>query len=729
MRARAGTTAAGAKPSPGEPIVQAGKNCWRVDHADRFYCVQDAADYFELVREALLAARKTVFILGWDIFSGVNLLPTGPGDGRPTKLNELLSFTARRRRQLRCYILIWDYAALYTLERDPWSRWRLGWRSHRHVRFGFDDRHPVGGSHHQKIVVIDDALAFCGGIDLTSHRWDTSAHRLDEPARTTSLGAPYTPYHEVQAMVSGPVAASLGLLARERWRALGEERLPPLSPSTEHPWPVDVEPDLTDVDVAIARTVPGSEAQPAVRECEALFLDSIARARRSIYIESQYFTNEALGDALAVRLRERDGPEIIAVVPAVGHGWLEQNTMDAFRAGVFQQMIAADTHRRLRLVYPAASRSQQVPTFVHSKVMIVDDELVRIGSANISRRSMAVDTECDLAVDAGGRSHVRAGVTRIRNRLLAEHLGLKPDAVARGIDRAGSLRALIDARQLAEHTLLPVELPSTIEAAPSETARAVADPTEPMAFGSAIEQLVPPGDATNGLRPLPVPPVPLLVPAIALATMSSAVIWRSEFRTIQDVLTSAPRVPPIAWLSAVAIAGLVFVPLELLAIAAGALLGLPRGGGVALLGSIIAAAVGYGAGRAIGPASLARWMSRRSYRSARQLGARGVMGVLVLRLTSVAPSGTIHLLCGAGRVPFAAYMAGTLMAFAPAVAALAGLGALLRQVLLEPTLSHGLVAIGAALLMTALAAGLRTLLLIRQFAPSVSRHRARAEFG
>jgi hypothetical protein len=74
-------------------------------------------------------------------------------------------------------------------------------------------------------------------------------------------------------------------------------------------------------------------------------------------------------------------------------------------------------------------------------------------------------------------------------------------------------------------------------------------------------------------------------------------------------------------------------------------------------------------------------------------------------------------------------MAGTLMAFAPAVAALAGLGALLRQVLLEPTLSHGLVAIGAALLMTALAAGLRTLLLIRQFAPSVSRHRARAEFG
>jgi uncharacterized membrane protein YdjX (TVP38/TMEM64 family) len=320
-------------------------------------------------------------------------------------------------------------------------------------------------------------------------------------------------------------------------------------------------------------------------------------------------------------------------------------------------------------------------------------------------------------------------VTRIRNRLLAEHLNLTLDDVARGIDQAGSLRAFIDSRQMTEHTLLPIDLPADNEAAPSETARAVADPIEPRAFGSAIEQLVPPGDATNGLRPLPVPPVPLLVPAIALATMSTAVIWRSEFQSVQDVIASAPRVPTIAWLSAVVIASLVFVPLELLAIAAGALLGLPRGSAVALLGSIIAAAIGYGAGRAIGPAGLARWMSRRSYRSARQLGARGLMGVLVLRLASVATSGTIHLLCGAGRVPFAAYMAGTLLAFAPAVVALAGLGALLRQALLEPTLSHGLTAMGAALLLTALAAGLRTLLLIRQFAPSVSRHRARAEFG
>ena len=367
----------------------------------------------------------------------------------PTRLDELLAFVVRRRPHLRCYILIWDYAALYTLERDPLSRWRLGWRMPRQVRFGFDDRHPVGGSHHQKVVVVDDQLAFCGGIDLTGHRWDTCAHRVDEPARATPLGGPYGPYHEIQAMVNGPVAASLGVLARDRWRALGEDKLPPVasSPTTcGRPTSLPISPTLTSPSRGRSRT---PRCNRAIRECEALFLDSIAAAKRAIYIESQYFTNDTLGAALAARLREPDGPEILVVTPQECHGWLERNTMGAFRDAVFRQLIAADTHQRLRIVYPAASRAQNVPTFVHSKVMIVDDELVRIGSANFSRRSMGVDTECDLAVDAGGDSRVREGIRRIRDRLLAEHLALPVDVVAREIERAGSLRALVDSRESA----------------------------------------------------------------------------------------------------------------------------------------------------------------------------------------------------------------------------------------------------------------------------------------
>ena len=220
-----------------ERIVQPGRNCWRVERASSFYCIQDAADYFRLVRQALLNARRTVFSLGWDITAHIDLHPGLVAPDAPTRLDKLLVHIARRRPALRCYLLTWDYGALYTLERDPLTRWRLGWRMPRGIRLGFDDHHPVGGSHHQKIVVVDDQLAFCGGIDLTAHRWDTCAHRPEEPARVTPLGAAYGPYHEVHAMVTGPAAASLGELARDRWRALGTKPLPPVATSSEDLWP------------------------------------------------------------------------------------------------------------------------------------------------------------------------------------------------------------------------------------------------------------------------------------------------------------------------------------------------------------------------------------------------------------------------------------------------------------------------------------------------------------
>ena len=681
-RAAAQVTHIGERSSPANAIIQPGKNCWRVDRADRFYCIQDAADHFRLVREALLKARRSVFILGWDIFAAVDLLPGSAASDAPTRLDELLAFIARRRPELRCYILIWDFAALYTLERDPFSRWKLGWRMPRGVRFGFDDRIPVGGSHHQKIVVVDDQLAFSGGIDLTGHRWDTSAHRVEEPARTSN-NKPYEPYHEVQVMATGALAASLGVLARDRWHALGEKRMPALRASAEDLWPSDVEPDLTDVDVAIARTMPEFGTQPGIRECETLFLDSIAAATQSIYIESQYFTNDTLGDALAARLKEPDGPEIVVVSPKECHGWLEQNTMGVFRDRVFRRMIAADTFKRLRIVYPAASRSRDVPTFIHSKVMVIDDELARIGSANFSRRSMGVDSECDLAVEAGGDRRVQPGIRHIRDRLLGEHLGVSVDAVARGIEQAGSLRAFIDASEHADHTLVRIELPPETDTPPSEALRAAADPAEPLLSGSLVADVVPPVDAIKGRRP-------------------------------QVVML---------------VANFVFFSPSWMAIVAGFVLGALRGGVVALLGSLVVAAVGYFAGRALGPARLPRWMSRRAYRSARQLGAQGVIGVTRLRLASIASAGSIHLICGASRVPFSTYLAGTLIGLAPAVFAFAGLGTLLHRTVLDPSVPNALITSAAALILFAAVALIRTFVLIRRFGASVASHRTRAEFG
>lgn len=711
-------------------IIQPGRNCWRVERAQAFYCVQDAADYFHLVRRALLEARDTVFVIGWDFSSTIDLEPGGDATDAPTRLDKLLAFVARRRPELRCYILTWDYGSLHTLEREPLTRWRLQWRTPRRVKFGYDDHHPVGASHHQKVIVVDDQLAFSGSIDLTGHRWDTSAHRLEEPTRQTLLGLAYGPYHEVQAMVSGPVAASLGVLARDRWRSLGYEHMPAVGASSIDLWPPDVEPDLTDVGVAIARTVPPSESEPAIRECETLFRDSIEMATRTIYIESQYFTDDSLAATLAARLEDPDGPEVVIVAPKECHGWLERQSMGAFREAALNRLKAADRFGRLRLVYPVASRTRDVPTFIHSKVMVVDDELVRIGSANFARRSMGMDTECDVAVEAAGDGRVRAGIRRIRDRLLAEHLGMDVNTMASALDRAGSLCSLIDSRQTADRTLSPIEPLTDQAAAPSSTLRDAADPREPLGFGAAVDELVPPVDVTGRPSPLRIWILPAItiVAAVASSPMINA---RPEFQTVRDTLAGTSSLPSALWIgtSAFLTAGLLLVPLELLTIAAAVAFGPLRGGMVAAIGSLALAVVGYVAGRAIGAAGVARWMSRRSYRSARQLGARGVVGLIVLRLSAVAGTGAIHLFCGASRMAFLSFMAGTVISVAPAIVALSALGGLLRNALLHPSVANGLATIGAAVLLLILASAMRTFLLIRQFAPSVAGHRDRAEFG
>jgi phosphatidylserine/phosphatidylglycerophosphate/cardiolipin synthase-like enzyme/uncharacterized membrane protein YdjX (TVP38/TMEM64 family) len=705
-------------------ILRPGHNCWRVERAARFACIQDAADYYRLARQAMLQARHTIFSVGWDISAPLDLVPGGASDGAPTRLDELLPWLVRRQRHLRCYILTWDYAALYTLERDPFTRWRLGWRMPRRVHFAFDDHHPFGGSHHQKIIVVDDVLAFSGGIDLTGHRWDTAAHRLDEPHRLNADGTPYGPYHEIQAMTDGPAAAALGALVRDRWDALGH-RTRPLAPQAGHDlWPKDVTPDLTDVDVAIARTMAPSERNGAIRECERSYLDSIAAATRCIYIESQYFTNHKLAGALARRLEEPDGPEVIVVMPKECEGWIEKQTMGVLRHEALEVLVRADRHRRLRLVYPMASRARDVATFVHSKVMIVDDRLLRIGSANLSHRSMGVDSECDLIADAGADPERRAGVQRTRDRLLGEQLGLAADVVAAELARLGSLGALIDARANEDRTLLPVDM-TPPEETPPEAVKAAADPDTPIDLGDVADAL-PPLDARAGRNAIRL--------RLAAFGITTAVLVAARLLTGTSGIDAAFEMPlrPSTFgiaLLVVVVAHLVLVPLELLAVLAGAAFGSAFGGGVALAGGWVGAVVGYVVGRALGPGTLMSWMTRRGYRSARQLGAHGVVGVAVLRLMSVASALSVHLVSGATRVPLGAYLLGSAIGLALPMFVLAGVGSLLGTAFREPSWANGLAAVGGVIGACALAFAIRALLVARQFSPTMRRHRAQAEFG
>ena len=419
-------------------IFDAGRNCWRIEHADRAAFLIDADAYFKAFVAAARQARRSILILGWDFHSRTRLLCEADG-GEELELGHFLNDLARRRRALHIHILDWDYPMIFGLDREWASLHSLGWKPHHRVHFQHDNTHPVGGSHHQKIVVIDDRIAFSGGIDLTCRRWDAPAHSPDDPRRMAK-GTPYPPFHDLMMAVDGSAARALGDLARERWRRATGHEIEPAgdkrgrrfgrSERSTVDWPDSLEADLTDVEIAISRTEPAVNGSGGVREVEALYLDAIRGARRSIYIENQYFTADKVGDALVERLREENGPEIIVVLRELSHGWLEELTMQTLRTRLIEKLRAADSHNRFRVFYPyIAGLKDGTCIDVHSKMMIVDDEIVRIGSANLANRSMGLDTECDLTIEAHGREDVQVAIRSLRARLLAEHLGA--DAVRR----------------------------------------------------------------------------------------------------------------------------------------------------------------------------------------------------------------------------------------------------------------------------------------------------------
>ena len=299
-----------------------------------------------------------------------------------------------------------------------------------------------------------DALAFTGGLDLTLRRWDTPEHRCDDPRRVAPDGRPYEPFHDVQIAVDGAAARALGELARERWRRATGEVLEPVCAASD-PWPDALQPDARDAPIAIARTESALDAGPPVREVQALLRAAIADARRSIYIESQYFTAPCAAEALRARLAERDGPEVVLVLPARCSGWIEQNTMGRLRVDLVRSLREADRFQRLRVLAPLAAGG--APINVHSKLCIVDRSFLKIGSANLSARSMAMDSECDLVLECGERADLRGAIGGLRTRLLAEHLGVSAGQFEAALLLArGSLVATIDALAGGERGLVPV---------------------------------------------------------------------------------------------------------------------------------------------------------------------------------------------------------------------------------------------------------------------------------
>ena len=511
----------GAEARPG--VAVPGVNCWRVARARRAAFLIDGQRYFDALASALEDARRSVFILGWDVHSRVRLRPEAED---PLELGELVDRLVQRRPQLRVHILDWDYSLLLSPARElmPWVR--LDWRTRDRIAFRLDGRHPVGACHHQKLVIVDDALAFVGGIDLTAGRWDTSAHLADDPRRVNPWGSPYPPFHDVQLVVDGEAAQALAALARERWRrATGAASDAPVAVrggTPRAPWPESVTPQLEDVEVAIARTEPAYAGRSEIREVERLYADAIGSARRSIYIESQYLSSRSIGDALCASLAAPDGPEIAVVTTRECTGWVEHGTMGLLRHRLVRRLRAADRHGRFRLYYPRLP-GDAARLNVHSKLMIVDDELARIGSANLSNRSMGLDTECDVQIEARGDAVAASAIRGLRERLLAEHLGTSRARVAHTLaESGGSLLTCIERLAGGDRSLVPLapELPAWVDRLVPP--KLLTDPEHPFASMRLVEAWTPEWLRDPYRRPLG--PAVAALGALLVATRTGAIV-------------------------------------------------------------------------------------------------------------------------------------------------------------------------------------------------------------
>lgn len=442
-----------------ETLFAPGQNCWRVETATRFAVLMENAAYFSALRSALDKAERSVVLLGWQFDPRTRLHPDIANAGPTDEIGRLLRMLVKSKPQLDVRLLIWKSPLLIAASQGFFPQRAQAWFRKRMVEFRLDPPPAPGACHHQKVVIIDDAVAFVGGGDISVDRWDCDEHLDGDPRRCLPSGLIAPPRHEVMCVVDGPAARALGDLARERWRkATGERTIVDVAASD--PWPDDVEPDIFDTPMAIARTEPGFGQWAETRENEALHVDAIRRAKKLIYLENQYFTSPVIAAALAERLAEWDGPEVVLVSTGGSPSWFDRLTMDTARSEVLYRLEQADRNNRFFAFAPHTANGQRI--IVHAKVSIYDDQVLRVGSTNLNNRSLGFDTECDVAIAPGTEQGADA-IRRFRHRTLGHWIGVDAEAFGAAEELTGSVGMAVHRFDTGRMQVLGATPPSRVE--------------------------------------------------------------------------------------------------------------------------------------------------------------------------------------------------------------------------------------------------------------------------
>ncbi|WP_218312684.1 VTT domain-containing protein [Alteromonas antoniana] len=678
-------------------IFKQGENCWVTNTATFASPLIDCANYYRALHSSIVKAKHSIFIVGWDIDSRIRLL-RGEEEAQseaPSVVSDLLAWKAEQNPDMKIYLLRWDSSLAFFAQREMWAKEVWDEKTPDNVKTELDDTIPMGGSQHQKIVVIDDELVFSGGMDVSTNRWDTRDHPVVSDERMGPDGE-YGPLHDVQMVSSGPVVKDFADLVRWRWLRVAEDQPidireealnGPDAPKPES-WPESVEPWFENVECALARTIPFMDEVEPVQEVRHMLLDLISQAENLIYIENQFTTRQEIAEALNRRLKECPSLHVIIVSSYEPKGKFEQEAFWASRIefkDILENGVESD---RVTMTYSSCEdlKGRKAYKRIHSKVMTIDDKYAVIGSSNLSNRSMSLDTEIDTVLH-GNTENNRKQVARIRDDLLAEHTGREVEETAQLLNQDNPVSALLEGQLAHGYVLTEVNDQVFTEQSNTNIFRSLSDPEEPLISLPTMD-----GSATPARNPRR-RTIMIAIGTLIVAIIAGLLVWASysiEWLSSDNINAFLEKsrgtyfaLPTV--LMVYVIGGLLFFPVTVLSLAVAAIFGPIWGPIYGIMGALLSSATTFGIGKVLGNAGLKKVGGPKVEALDEKLKTSGIVGVAAIRMLPIAPFSLVNLVAGISSIGLVQFLVGTFLGMFPPMIAKGLVGDSITQIFRNPS--------------------------------------------
>ncbi|NDW22679.1 VTT domain-containing protein [Alteromonas hispanica] len=678
-------------------IFEPGENCWVESNATFAAPLIDCANYYKALHSSIVKAKHSIFIVGWDIDSRIRLI-RGEDEAQssaPSVISDLLKWKAEQTPDIQIYLLRWDSSLAFFAQRELWAKEAWDEKTPDNVKTELDDTIPMGGSQHQKIVVIDDELVFSGGMDVSTNRWDTRDHPVVSEERDGPDGE-YGPLHDVQMVSSGPVVADFSKLVRWRWQRVANETPIAIRDNANinidapipAAWPESYPPIFKNVECALARTIPFMDEVEPAQEVRHMLLDLIGQAESFIYIENQFTTRQEIAEELNRQLKLKPNLNVCIVSSYEPKGKFECEAFWASRIQFKTILESGISPERVKMTYSSIEDMQGKRAYkrIHSKVMTIDDKYLVIGSSNLSNRSMTLDTEIDTVL-YGNTPENKQSVVNVRNDLLAEHTGRALEDMPAIFEQPNPVEALMQGQIAHGYILTEVRDEIFTEQSTANLFRSLSDPEEPLISIPTPDGTVLP--ARNPRRRSIMIAIGVTIVAVMCGLMywaSQSIPWLSSDSInafLEESRGTYFALPTV--LMVYVVGGILFFPVTVLSLAVAAIFGPIWGPIYGMMGALLSSAILFGIGKLSGNAGLKKLGGPKVAAVDEKLKRSGIVGVAAIRMLPIAPFSLVNLVAGISSIGIIQFLVGTFLGMFPPMIAKGLVGDSIAQIWQNPS--------------------------------------------